>query len=349
MRKLIFTCIFIIFALFCGFCMSASAASGTPAADKIFSISKGGDTSKSPQYSAEAVESCIDLGFDALSVETGENGVDIDTLESILSLADSRIYVILDCSEEELDSLYETVKESSSLENVFFRSRNTKSKKLIAWAESKDENIQIIPSYDGNVIFSAISLYNCAEENLYKFCEFSSKNRYSVIFSEFFANRFENAKALSPVFDKDLSGQRNDSLHGWESVLALGYSAVETENAKEFADYISLLDESYLHLERVYNESRSTDLTAYSSNSTAEFKKQLKIAEEILNSEKPSSQLEINECIENISLASEKFELSDGDENGTFSITPVKIFWIAFAILLFVSSQIYLYKKTKKH
>lgn len=349
MRKLIFVCIFTIFTLSALFGISAVAAEKSYTADKIFTISKGGDTSDFPQYSKEAIESCIDLGFDAVSLEIGKDTLPASDLGDIIELTKNKILVILDCDENELDTAFDAVKEKDSLNEVYFRSRDMKNKNLLAWAESKDGDVNIIPSYDGNVIFSAISAYNFAEENTLQFCEFSSKNRYGVIFSEFFAGRFDNAKALIPISDKDSSGQRNDSLHGWESVLSLGYSAIETENAKEFADYISLLDESYNHLEKIYSEAKATDLTPYSSTSTKDFEKYVFLAEEMLTSEKPSSQLEINECIENIEISRSKFQLSEGEEeNKTFVITPMKIFWIAFALALFISSQLYLHRKTEK-
>ncbi len=346
MRKLVYLGLFIFFVISAVAGITASATAKNLASDKIFAISKGGDTSEFPQYSAEAIEGCIDLGFDAVSVEIGEEGISVDELKKILPITKDRIFVILDCTEESLEKAFAAAEE---YENVFFRARDMKAKDLTLWAKAKGNKIKIIPSYDGNVIFSAISVYNKAEKNSLEFCEFSSKNRYGVIFSKFFANRFENVKVLSPVFDKDMSGQRNDSLHGWESVIALGYSAIETENAKEFSDYISLLDESYLHLEKAYTEAKKTDISIYSASSTSDFEKHLKNAEEILNSEKPSSQLEINECIENIKLASTEFELSDGTESKTFSVTPMKIFWTVFAIALFLSSQIYLHRKTEKH
>ena len=169
-----------------------------------------------------------------------------------------------------------------------------------------------------------------------------------MIFSEFFTNRFENTKGLSPVYNNDFSGQRNDSLHGWESLLSLGYSAIETENAKEFSDYIALLNESYLRLEKLYNEVKGTDLTQYTSNSTSDFEKALKNTDEILNSDKAVSQLEIDECIKALSSSMDEFEENEGGESKTISVTPMKIFWIAFAIALFLSSQIYLHRKTKK-
>lgn len=337
MRKYIFSCFLIIFALTFMWGISASAAEKTYASDKIFGVAvidDGADFS-------EEIKNLSASGFDAISLKTGEDGLNTEELKNVLSLTKNNMSVIIDCNEENIEDVFEVVK---NYENVFLRARDMKAKDLTLWADK----IKVIPSYDGNVIFSAISVYNAAEENRFYFCEFSSKNRYSVVFSQFFANRFGSTQGLMSFSEKDLSGQRNDSLHGWESALSLGYSAIETNNAKEFAKYISLLDESYLQLEKVYNEAQKTDLTPYSASSTKDFQKYLKKAESILNSDKPSSQLQINECIEKIELAYSDFELTDGEENKAITITPVKIFWICFAIALFVSSQVYLHRKTKK-
>ena len=61
-----------------------------------------------------------------------------------------------------------------------------------------------------------------------------------------------------------------------------------------------------------------------------------------------STRREYSFCIESIELAYSDFELTDGEENKAITVTPMKIFWILFAIALFVSSQVYLYRKTKK-
>lgn len=341
MRKFISVCFLIVFALTFVSGISATAAEKTYASDKIFSVAAIDNVTDF----SEETENLSGLGFDAISLKTGEDGLNTEELTKALSLNKNNMSVIIDCNEENIDEVFKVAKD---YENVFLRARDMKANKLTLWAKAKSNKIKVIPSYDGNVIFSAVSVYNSAKENGFDFCEFTSKNRYSVIYSQLFVNRFDGTQALMPFTEKDFSGQRNDSLHGWESALSLGYSAIETNNIKEFAKYISLLDESYIQLEEVYNEAIKTDLTPYSSSSTKEFEKQLKKAESILNSDKPSSQLQINECIEKIELAYSDFELTDGDENKTITVTPMKIFWICFAIALFVSSHIYLHKKTKK-
>ncbi len=352
MRKLVCICLFIIITLSVMAGINASAEDYVSASDKIFAVSKGGDSSEYDAYSKEAIESCIALDFDAVSVdisELSEEGFDAKKLQSILNIVSGRIIVILDCTEDNIDHVAEAVSSSDSYGNVYFRARDMKSADLIKWAEAENNTYKIIPTYNGNVIFSAISVYGTAVEKGYSFCEFSSKNRYGVIYSAFFTDRFAGTNALLSFTHMDLSGQRNDSLHGWESGIALGYSAVETDNEKEFAKYLSLLDESYIRLGKAVANAADTDLKPYSSASTKNFLKHLKKAEEILSSDIPSSQLEIDGCIKNLENAFNELELSDGsDDSKAITVTPMKIFWIAFALALFLSSQIYLFRKTKK-
>ncbi len=347
MRKLVFACISMIFVFASVFSLSVSGAEKIDVSDRIFTISAGGVSNETEPYSEEAIKEAIELGFDAVSVKVGEDGIEIEDLPEILSLTEESFYIILDCTEENLNDVYKIAKDYDY--NNYIRVRGRSAKNTIDWAHAMSNHVQVIPSYDGNVIFSAISAYNKTNDNYINFCEFSSKNRYSVIFSEFFTKRFDRTLALMSFADKDLCGQRDDGIHGWENIISMGYSAIETDNEREFMKYLSLLEESYEHLETVYNEAKETDLTPYSASSTKNFEKHVKLAEEMLTSENTSSQLEINECIENIENSYSQFELSDGtDESKTISVTPMKIFWICFAIALFVSSQVYLHKKTKK-
>ncbi|MBR3588605.1 MAG: hypothetical protein IKL16_03490 [Clostridia bacterium] len=346
MRKLVFACISMLFIFASVFSLSASGAEEINISDRIFTISAGGDETEAEPYSKEAIESAIDLGFDAVSVKVGEDGIETKGLPEILTFAKEDFSVIIDCTEENFNDVYKVAKD---YDYTYLRVRDLSTKRLVNWAHAMSNRVQVIPSYDGNVIFSAISAYNTAKDNYVNFCEFSSKNRYSVIFSEFFTKRFDGTWALMSFADKDLCGQRDDGIHGWESAISMGYKAIETDNEREFMKYLSLLEESYEHLESVYNEAKETDLSPYSVSSTKDFEKYVNLAEEMLTSENASSQLEINECIENIENSYSEFQLSEGEEeNKTFSVTPMKIFWICFAIALFVSSQIYLHKKTKK-
>lgn len=346
MRKLIFVCILVILVFTSSFPLGASAIEEISVSDRIRPISCGGDSSEAEPYSAEAIRGAIDLGFYAVSLKVGEDGVEAKELPEILSFTKGKICVILDCSEDNLNDVYEIAKD---YEHVYLRVRDLSAKNLISRSQEKGNHVKIIPSYNGNVIFSAIRAYNKADKNNTDFCEFSSKNLYGVIFSEFFANRFEDTRALISLAEKDLCGQRNDSVHGWESVISLGYSAVETDNEREFVKYLSLLEESYDRLERVYAKAAETDLTPYSDSSKENFEKYINQANGMLKSHKVSSQREIDECIENIEKSFSELQLAEGEEdNKTFSVTPMKIFWIAFALALFISSQVYLHRKTKK-
>lgn len=272
----------------------------------------------------------------------------IALLSDALKLIDGEMIMLIDCEEEILDEIYEEVYKNGFAHDVIFRCREMKNEDLLSWSNSKDVKPSIIPSYKGNVIFSAINEYNFAEDNNTGIAEFATKNLYGVIYSNFFAKRFDNVKALAPVYEDELCGKRPDSVTGWENLLKLGYSVIETGNAKEFSKYISLVEDSLIRLESLYNDAKAINLSVYTSTSTQDFKKHLKTAEEILTTNKASSHSEISACIENIKLSSEEFENANGEENKTFSVTPMKIFWIIFALALFISSQIYLHKKTQK-
>ncbi len=402
MRKSVLLCFALVFsAVFC-FSLGASAKESFNYDKKIFAIARGGDTSKHPQNSLEAIEDCILLGnIDAVSATirktsdgkfvlfekestdgicTDKNGNNVNKIISetdfsalsqyslssvaeknigfaskskiaqlydVLRLIDGKMLLIADCDEALLDEIYDEISKNGFADSVIFRCRQMKPKELVKWAKAKD-GANVIPSYDGNVIFSAISTYNLADENGLSFAEFTVKNQYGVVFSSFFTSRFESVTALASVYDKNLCAQRPDSIEGWENLLSLGYGAIETGNASEFSAYLSLADESLEKLKEVYTQAEQIDASAYSATSAKELSDSLKEAEEIIFSKKAASQNDITECINDILQASSELEKSDVTGNHVFTVTPMKIFWILFAVVLFASAEIYIYRKTEK-
>ncbi len=289
--------------------------------------------------------------FYLLSMEGGNLSVAtksaVPLLEDVVKLTDGKVQLIIDCNKDILDKTYNTVKKYGSVKNVIFRCKDVKNKDMMSWSESKEDKPQFIASYKGNIIFSAISQYNFAEKNKVSIIEFSTKNQYGVIYSDFFTNRFDNVQALAPVYDPDLCGMRSDSVTGWEDLISRGFTAIETEKAREFSQYISLVEETSSRLENFYNQIKDADLSAYSSSGVKKFNKHLKNAEEIIVSEKAYSATQISNCFDNLKTASRELIKADGDNTNDASVSPMKIFWIILAIALFVSSQVYLHKKTK--
>lgn len=277
-----------------------------------------------------------------------KTGSKILLLSDALKAMDKKMILFIDCDSTVINEAYDIVQKNGYIDFVVFRCRDMKKDDLSNWASSKTEKPEIIASYNGNVIFSAVSTYNFTKENKLYACEFTTKNLYGVIYNEFFTNRFENTKVIAPVYDSNLGGKRPDSVKGWEDLLNRGYNVIETANAREFSSYITLIEESRLSLEKIYNDFEKTDLSLFSESSTKDFVKHMKAAEEIILGKKTASASEINECIESIKLSASEFEKTSGDNNSDFSVTPLKIFWIAFALALFASSQIYIFKKTKK-
>lgn len=397
MKKFFILCMMLIISVSVFSPLSASAKENSMMSDKVFAISRGGDTTLFPENSLEAINALESLNFDAVSatvrmtkdcefilfenettkgvcVDKDGNETDfvinesdykntlsklylslngkktdckITLLNDALNEIDEDIIFILDVPGEILDKVYESVKNHDAFNRIYFRVRDFSNKDAEKWAEKYAVTPAIISRYKGNVIFSAISTYKNAEKNKYEFCEFSVKNRYGVIYSNFFTKRFNNTKALSPVYDKDLCGQRPDTVLGWENLLKSGYSAIETGNAREFSQYLSILDSSYEKLNGSLNEAEKINLDKFTSQSADNFSKALNQCKKITDSKKATSSDEINSAVEKLKLAENELTLLNG-ENKNESITPIKIFWIIFAIALFASSQIYLCKKRDK-
>ncbi len=398
MKKFFMLCFSIVLMLSVFSPLTASAEEDSFVFDKVFAISRGGDTSLFPENSLEAFKSAQLLGFDAVSASVkktydgvyilfeeestkgicvDENGKETDykieqtSYKNILSklyltsnglksdykitLLDDAVnnigkdmIIILDVPENIAEGIYARIKTLDAFDRVYIRIRDFSNGKIEEWAEKYNNSTpSIISRYKGNVIFSAISTYQKAEDSKYRFCEFSVKNLYGVIYSEFFTKRFNNTLALAPVYEKDLCGQRPDTVLGWENLLKLGYSAIETGNAHEFSKYLSLLNNSYIKLSQAVNEAKSVNADD-SNPSYAEFSKRLDECKEILDSKHASSSDEINSAIEKLTNAADELTSQNNENKNSSPITGMKIFWIIFAVALFVSSQIYLKKKTVK-
>ena len=311
-------------------------------------VDKNGKTvdTKISETDYKTLSSLYLLSSDRSTAQKTESKIAL--LSDVLKAIDKKMILFIDCESGIIDQVYNTVKEEGYTEFVVFRCRDMKNSDLLDWASSKTEKPEIVATYKGNVIFSAISTYNFAKENSVYGCEFATKNLYGVIYNQFFTNRFADTKVFAPVYNPLLAGERPDSVKGWEDLLSRGYNIIETGNAREFSSYITLTEETSRSLEAIYNEYEKSDLSAFTDASKKTFTKHMKTAEEIILGRKTASCSEISECIENIRLSADNFELKAGNNESAFSVTPMKIFWIAFAIALFASSQIYLFRKTKK-
>lgn len=259
--------------------------------------------------------------------------------------------LIIDCESAILDDVYKElfVNCGAKTNDVIIRCRDMKPEDLNNWAESQPSKPKVMASYHGNVIFSAISTYNYAMENN-NICsaEFTTKNQYGVVYSDFFTKRFGDMKICASVYDPELCGKRPDNVTGWEDLISRGYSMIETNKAAEFSAYVNLVEENLYTLNILYTTLSNKNYDTYSARSMKKFNKYMDEAKVILTSEKASSATQISECIENLQLAADKIELSNGANDSIFSITPMRIFWIVFALALFVSSQVYLFRKTEK-
>ena len=259
-----------------------------------------------------------------------------------------KMIMIIDCEAAIIDDVYDAIFFGENAKDVIIRCTDMKAEELLTWANSKTPKPEIMASYHGNVIFTANQVYDFACENNFCGAEFTTKNPYGVIFEDTFTKKFSTVKTLSRVYDPQLCGGRPDSVTGWEDIISRGYTIIETGNAAEFSAYVSLVETNMSSLKILYDKYSNMNIVTYSPESTKEFNKCLEEARVILTSEHASSVTDITKCIENLKLAAENLELADGDNTSLIKITPMKIFWIIFAIALFSAAHFYIFKKTDK-
>ncbi len=258
-----------------------------------------------------------------------------------------KMIMIIDCEKAIIDDVYDTLFFSGNVKDVIIRCTDMKAEELLTWANGKTPKPEIMASYNGNVIFTANQVYKFACDN--KFCgaEFTSKNPYGVIFEDAFTKNFSTVKTLARVYNPQFCGGRPDSVTGWEDIISRGYTIIETGNAAEFSAYVSLVETNMASLKILYDRYSNMNIVNFSPESTEEFNKRLEEARLILTSEHASSVTDITKCIENLKLAAENLKISEGDTS-LIKVTPMKIFWIIFAIALFSAAQFYIFRKTKK-
>lgn len=256
--------------------------------------------------------------------------------------------LIIDCERAIIDDVYKTLfLNNNAVNDVIIRCTDMDAEELLNWANAQTTVPKIMASYHGNVIFTANSVYKFAVENKIFAVEFTTKNPYGVIFEEALTNNFSTTKALAKAYDPLLCGGRPDSVTGWEDLISRGYTIIETGNAAEFAAYINLVETNMVSLKILYDKYNNMEVVNYTPESIKEFNKHLEEARAILTSNQASSSTEITKCLENLKLAAENLKPSDGNDSA-IKITPMKIFWIVFAVALFTTSQLYIFKKTEK-
>ena len=273
------------------------------------------------------------------------------TLEETIKSLDGKAVLVIDNAWEYRDEISELVNSLGASDCVMLRTFES-AKNIIKWKSESKSNLSVIGIYDGAVIFNAISHLEKLSEAGEKLVQYQSKNYFNVMYGSLTANRFskgDNAGAIAPMYEKDLCGQRNDNIVGWDEMLDRGFSVIETNLIEELLDYQAQNEKSFESLSGLIEDAEKIDLQPYSSVSVKNFKKALESAKLICEN-KNSSLGAKQEAYSDLFGAMDRFGLkSENDvQKGSLNVTPGKIAAVVIFGALILAAQIYVYKMKKK-
>ena len=273
------------------------------------------------------------------------------TLEETIKSLDGKAVLVIDNAWEYRDEISELVNSLGASDCVMLRTFES-AKNIIRWKSESKSNLSVIGIYDGAVIFNAISHLEKLSEAGEKLVQYQSKNYFNVMYGSLTANRFskgDNAGAIAPMYEKDLCGQRNDNIVGWDEMLDRGFSVIETNLIEELLDYQAQNEKSFESLSGLIEDAEKIDLQPYSSVSVKNFKKALESAKLICEN-KNSSLGAKQEAYSDLFGAMDRFGLkSENDvQKGSLNVTPGKIAAVVIFGALILAAQVYVYKMKKK-
>ncbi len=274
------------------------------------------------------------------------------SLEKAVSALDGKSLLIIDNAWQFRDDVLKLADELDAYDKILLRT-DASSKEIVKWtAQNGEKCVKVIGIYDGNIIFNAISHLNRLTSAGQPAVQYQSKNYFNVMYNSLTADRYsdgKNARAVAPMYDKDLCGQRDDNVDGWDEMVSRGFSVIETNNISGLCSYISQSEESREMLKNLLEKAKATDKTVYSQVSIKNLDTEIEKAEHFTKN-KTASLGEIQECFSALTKAMSSLTLNNGTDvqKGSLNITAGKI---AAAVIfggLLLGGEVYIFKMKKK-
>ena len=274
----------------------------------------------------------------------------LTSLARLLENTDSEDGIILDVLSEDKDAVYDILSAHDAVDRVIIRAEESISK-LIKWAESKEEKVNVIGVYTGNIIFSTVSAVKSLTNAQMPAVQYESKNYFNVAYGEFFTNRFlngENVRAVASAYSPDLCGQRGDSSDGWNELIKKGYSVIETNNIEAFLSYRSETEALERKITELMNECAEIENEKYSQVSLSNFTK-ARVGCDNLLSDAVFSLDEAQKAYSDLLYALKEMKISSGevDTKGALNITAGKVVAAVLVGAALLAGQIYVYRMRK--
>lgn len=278
---------------------------------------------------------------------------DLATLEDAIKEVGDGI-LIIDNSWEFKDEIYALISQMDKFENVMLRTYE-EADVINEWTSSLEEDVMVIGVYDSFVVFTMMSHLNDLTDAGQFAVQYESANYFSMMYTNLFTKNYsldDNARAIAVAYDLEKSGQRPDSTRGWDELISLGYSIIETDNIEQLCLYIEQTEQVADDINELMLTSFDIDTSLYSDASVSNFEYAIKTA----------NALGKNACLDELQDARSMlisgindlvFSTKTDTQTGALNITVSKVIAVLVMGGIIVGAQIYVHKrqdkKTKKN
>lgn len=261
------------------------------------------------------------------------------TLKELIDSTDASLYLVLDVDWEDIDAVYNLLNENGVLDRVALRVKKS-AKKIYLWAASKSAVPTVIGIYGGNIIWNTISHINTLSKAGMPAVQYQTKNYFNVCYGEWCCDNYsaENkARAIAPAYNPDLCGQRSDDTNGWNELIKMGFTVIETNNITALRAYIDKNEELRKELSALISKAEAIDGAEYSGVSNSNLTTALENARAVLFG-RMTSLAEAENAYSSLLFSMNEMKLSVGEETtkGALNITTGKILasvLVGFALL----------------
>ncbi len=329
--------------------------------EELMCISYRGDTAIYEANSEEAVLSAFSKGADFVSVSVrktqsgdfvlcSENTLEVKgvLLKNMISALEENQVLILDFDKEYKDEIYALLKDENALNKVWLRIKDSATE-ISKWTSDKDD-VNVIGVTSSFNIFTISSFVKKLSH--LPAVQLQSKNYFNVMYDSWCYSLYgsdDGTRAVAPMYDPDLCGQRSDSEDGWNNLIKKNFSIIETNNIESFAAYKELNIKLKENLITLVEKAKAIDTEAYSLVSKENLADGIETGEKLINDGLASND-ELQSAASSLQRAINNMTLSDGTDTqkGALNITAGKVIAALLVGMVILAAQVYTYKMQKR-
>lgn len=297
-----------------------------------------------------------DMTFDELTALylRAENGGEdkpkteykVASLESAINAAgDTALIVNTSC--DDFYTVHDYLKALGLADRVIFRFKGDPMSDIDFTTMSIADNY--FGNYQGNIIFLATSAVKKSFASETKTIELGSKNGNGVLYDEYLMSFIEEKDMRAMVsMVGGRNGKRPDAERGWDDLITLGYTVIETDYPEQFNEYLARIESEKKQLKYYTDMYKATDIQLYTTDSENAFVTALNEAQSL--AEKNASLSELQTARYNLQSAYDN--LTIGEKKAVtlkFDFTIGRMLAVVLVGAAFVVSQILLFKRRDKN